>query len=120
MYERCYRPLGASTEYLWYELMARFGGDVDKCLEHIRIVPVPMRESLGITTGKYSAKDKITASAVDLLGEESLQFMLLLPIGDPNRYDLQIGALARVGDGGIHFADEIFKNKTDFNHIYLQ
>src|SRR3989344_2432748 len=120
MYERCYRPLGASTEYLWYELMARFGGDVDKCLEHIQIIPVPMRESLGVTTGKYSAKDKITASAVDLLGEESLQLLLLLPIGDPNKYDLQLGALARVGGSGIHFADEIFKNKIDFNYIYLQ
>ena len=120
MYERCYRPLGASTEYLWYELMARFGGDVDKCLEHIRIVPVPMRESLGVVTGKYSAKDKITASAADLLGEESLQLMLLLPIGDPNKYDLQLGALARVGGSGIHFADEIYKNKIDFNYVYLQ
>ncbi len=119
LYERR-RPLGASTEYLWHELMARFGGDVEKCLEHVRVVPVPMRESLGVITGKYSAKDKITASAVDLLGEESLQLMLLLPIGDPNKYDLQLGALARVGGSGIHFADEIFKNKVDFNYVYLQ
>ncbi|MBI2676771.1 MAG: serine protein kinase PrkA [Candidatus Yanofskybacteria bacterium] len=115
-----HRPLGASSEYLWYELFAHYDGDLVEMLKHIQVTPVPMRESLGITTGKYAAKDKITASAADLLGEESLQLMLLLPIGDPNRYDLQIGALARVGDGGIHFADEIFKNKTDFNHIYLQ
>ena len=120
MHERCYRPLGASTEYLWYELMARFGDNIDKCLEHVRIVPVPMRESLGVVTGKYSAKDKITASAADLLGEESLQLMLLLPIGDPNKYDLQLGALARVGGSGLHFADEIYKNKIDFNYVYLQ
>lgn len=117
---RNYRPLGASTEYLWYELIAHFNGEIEKVLDYVRIVPVPMRESLGTTTGKYSAKDKITASSVDLLGEESLQYMLLLPIGDPNKYDLQLGALARVGGSGIHFADEIFKNKTDFNYVYLQ
>jgi len=117
---RNYRSMGASTEYLWYELLARYNGDINKVLEHIQIIPVPMRESLGVTTGKYSAKDKITASAVDLLGEESLQLLLLLPIGDPNKYDLQLGALARVGGSGIHFADEIFKNKIDFNYIYLQ
>src|SRR3989338_3013105 len=90
------RPLGASTEYLWFELMTRFGGDVEKCLEHVRVVPVPMRESLGTTTGKYSAKDKITSSSVDLLGEESLQNLLLLKLGDPNKFDLNRGALARV------------------------
>lgn len=117
---RSYRSLGASTEYLWYELLVHFGGDVDKVLEHIKIYPVPMRESLGTTTGKYSAKDKITSSSVDLLGEESLQHILLLHPGDPNRFDLRRGALARVAGSGIHFADEMFKNKTDLVKIYLQ
>jgi serine protein kinase len=37
-------------------------------LEFIQIIPVPMTESLGTVTGKYPAKDKITSSAVDLLG----------------------------------------------------
>lgn len=114
------RPLGASTEYLWRELMSKYGGDVQKALEHIRIMPVPMMESLGTTTGKYSAKDKITSSSVDLLGEESLQNLLFLPLGDPNKFDLRRGALARVAGGGVHFSDEIFKNKTDLVKIYLQ
>jgi len=113
------RPLGASTEYLWHELMSRFGGDLKKVLEHICIVPVQIRESLGMTTGKYAAKDKITSSSVDLLGEESLQHILLLKLGDPNRFDLRRGALARVAGGGIHFADELFKNKIDLVQIYL-
>lgn len=114
------RPLGASTEYLWYELMERFGGGVEKILnDHIRVVQVPMMESLGTTTGKYAAKDKITSSSVDLLGEESLQHLLLLKLGDPNKFDLRRGALARVAGGGIHFSDEIFKNKIDLVQIYL-
>lgn len=114
------RPLGASTEYLFYELLSRYGGDVEKVLEHVKVVPVPMRESLGTTTGKYSAKDKITSSSVDLLGEESLQHLLLLKLGDPNKFDLNRGALARVAGSGIHFSDELFRNKKDLVQIYLQ
>ncbi|OGD25402.1 serine protein kinase [Candidatus Azambacteria bacterium RIFCSPHIGHO2_01_FULL_40_24] len=114
------RPLGASTEYLWHELLERFGGDVMKIInEHIRVIQVPMSESSGTTTGKYAAKDKITSSSVDLLGEESLQHLLLLKLGDPNKFDLRRGALARVAGGGIHFSDEIFKNKIDLVQIYL-
>jgi len=65
-------------------------------------------------------KDKITSSAVDLLGEESIQ--RLLHLTDPNnpyRFDLRRGALARVAGGGIHFSDEIFKNKKDLVQVYL-
>jgi serine protein kinase len=114
------RPLGASTEYLWHELLARYNGDVDAALEHVQVVPVPMNDSLGTVTGKYSAKDKITSSSVDLLGEESLQHLLLLKPGDPNRFDLRRGALARVAGSGIHFSDELFRNKKDLVQIYLQ
>lgn len=113
------RPLGASTEHLWFKLMVRYDGKVEELLKHIRIVPVPMMESLGTTTGKYSAKDKITSSSIDLLGEESLQHMLLLRLGDPNKFDLRRGALARVAGGGIHFSDELFRNKKDLVQIYL-
>jgi len=114
------RPLGASTEYIWHELMEKFNGDVTKIVnEHIRVIQVPMSESLGTTTGKYAAKDKITSSSVDLLGEESLQHLLLLKLGDPNKFDLRRGALARVAGSGIHFSDEIFKNKIDLVQIYL-
>ncbi len=114
------RPLGASTEYLWGELRNRYSGDIEKMLEHVVIMPISMSNSLGTTTGKYSAGDKITSSAVDILGEESLQNMLLLPMGDPNKFDLQVGALARVAGGGVHFADEFFRNKKDLVQIYLQ
>jgi len=57
---------------------------------------------------------------VDLLGEESLQHLLLLKLGDPNKFDLNRGALARVAGSGIHFSDELFRNKTDLVQIYLQ
>ncbi|MBI2462710.1 MAG: serine protein kinase PrkA [Candidatus Spechtbacteria bacterium] len=114
------RPLGASTEYLWSALLEHYDGNVEQALRHICVVPVPMSESQGTVTGKYSAKDKITSSSVDLLGEESLQHLLLLKLGDPNKFDLQRGALARVAGSGIHFSDELFRNKKDLVQIYLQ
>jgi serine protein kinase len=43
-----------------------------------------------------------------------------LKIGDPNKFDLSRGALARVAGGGVHFSDELFKNKKDLVQIYLQ
>jgi len=65
---------------------------IDDILECFEIIPVPLSESMGTITGKYSAKDKITSSAVDLLGEESIQ--RLLHLTDPNnpyRFDLRRG-----------------------------
>lgn len=116
-----YRPLGACTEYIWKEIRNFCNGEVNKMLEFVRVVPVPMAESLGTVTGKYSAKDKITASSVDLIGEESLPRLLnLTDTNNPYRIDLRRGALARVAGGGIHFSDEIFKNKKDLVQIYLQ
>ena len=83
-------------------------------LKYVDIVPVPLIESLGTVTGKYPAKDKITSSAVDLLGEESIQRLLhITDTNNPYRFDLRRGALARVAGGGIHFSDEIYKNKKD-------
>jgi serine protein kinase len=113
------RPLGASTEYLWRKLIEKYG-DINLALKHIEISAVPMSESMGTITGKYSPKDKITTSSVDLIGEESIQRNLLLPIDDPNRFDLQLGAIARVGGGGILFTDEFFRNKEDILQIFLQ
>ena len=79
-----------------------------------------MSESLGTLTGKYPAKDKITSSAVDLLGEESIQRLLhIADTNNPYRFDLRRGALARVAGGGIHFCDEIYKNKKDLVQVYL-
>lgn len=116
-----YRPLGACTEYILDSIRNFCNGDIEKMLEFVRIVPVPMAESLGTVTGKYSAKDKITSSSVDLLGEESLTRLLnLTDTNNPYKLDLRRGAIARVAGGGIHFADEMFRNKKDLVQIYLQ
>lgn len=115
-----YRPLGACSAFIWNEIRQTTGGDLAKMLDFIDIFPVPMTESLGTVTGKYPAKDKITSSAVDLLGEESIQRLLhIADTTNPYRFDLRRGALARVAGGGVHFADEIFKNKKDLVQVYL-
>jgi serine protein kinase len=115
-----YRPLGACSGYIWNDIRNFTGGDMDVMLEFIEIVPVPLTESLGTITGKYPAKDKITSSAVDLLGEESIQRLLhITDTNNPYRFDLRRGALARVAGGGIHFSDEIYKNKKDLVQVYL-
>jgi serine protein kinase len=119
LYEN-YRPLGACSDYIINDIRNITNGSVDEILDFIEVLPVQLSESLGTITGKYSAKDKITSSAVDLLGEESIQ--RLLHLSDPNnpyRFDLRRGALARVAGGGIHFSDEIFKNKKDLVQVYL-
>ncbi|WP_298273128.1 serine protein kinase PrkA [Geobacter sp.] len=115
-----YRPLGACSGYIWNDIRNFTGGDVAEMLKFIEIIPVPLTETLGTVTGKYAAKDKITSSAVDLLGEESIQRLLhITDINNPYRFDLRRGALARVAGGGIHFSDEIYKNKKDLVQVYL-
>lgn len=119
LYEN-YRPLGACSGYILNDLITHTNGNPDKLLDHFDIVPVPLTESLGTVTGKYPAKDKITSSAVDLLGEESIQRLLhITDTNNPYRFDLRRGALARVAGGGIHFSDEIYKNKKDLVQVYL-
>ena len=119
LYEN-YRPLGACSSYIWNDIRNFTGGDINKMLEFVEIIPVPLIESMGTITGKYPAKDKITSSAVDLLGEESIQRLLhITDTNNPYRFDLRRGALARVAGGGIHFSDEIFKNKKDLVQVYL-
>ncbi|MCP3951647.1 MAG: serine protein kinase PrkA [Desulfobacterales bacterium] len=119
LYEN-YRPLGACSGYILNDLMAHTNGNINRLLDTIEIVPVPLTESLGTVTGKYPAKDKITSSAVDLLGEESIQRLLhITDTNNPYRFDLRRGALARVAGGGIHFSDEIYKNKKDLVQVYL-
>ncbi len=115
-----YRPLGACSDFMLNDIKNLTNGNIEEMMDCFGITPVPLSESLGTVTGKYSAKDKITSSAIDLLGEESIQ--RLLYITDPNnpyRFDLRRGALARVAGGGIHFSDEIFKNKKDLVQVYL-
>ena len=115
-----YRPLGACSGYMWQDIRAFTGGKREEMLKYIEVVPVPLSESLGTITGKYAAKDKITSSAVDLLGEESIQRLLhITDTNNPYRFDLRRGALARVAGGGIHFSDEIYKNKKDLVQVYL-
>ncbi len=119
LYEN-YRPLGACSGYIWNDIRAFCDGNLERMLDFVEIVPVPMSESLGTVTGKYPAKDKITSSSVDLLGEESIQRLLhISDTNNPYRFDLRRGALARVAGGGIHFSDEIFKNKKDLVQVYL-
>lgn len=115
-----YRPLGACTDYIFDQIKEYTNGDLLKSLEFIEVIPIPISESRGTLTGKYAAKDKITSSAVDLLGEESITRLLHIEdTHNPYRFDLRRGALARVAGGGIHFADEIFKNKRDLVQVYL-
>ena len=115
-----YRPLGACSGYIWDDIRNYTGGKMDEMLKFVEIIPVPLTESLGTVTGKYPAKDKITSSAVDLLGEESIQRLLhITDTNNPYRFDLRRGALARVAGGGIHFVDEIYKNKKDLVQVYL-
>lgn len=115
-----YRPLGACSGYMWNDIRKFTGGNIDDMLSFVEVVPVPLTETLGTITGKYAAKDKITSSAVDLLGEESIQRLLhITDINNPYRFDLRRGALARVAGGGIHFSDEIYKNKKDLVQVYL-
>ncbi len=119
LYEN-YRPLGACSGYIWNDVRNKTGGTIDELLKFIEIIPVPLTESLGTVTGKYPAKDKITSSSVDLLGEESIQRLLhITDTNNPYRFDLRRGALARVAGGGIHFSDEIYKNKKDLVQVYL-
>jgi serine protein kinase len=119
LYEN-YRPLGACSSYILNDIRSITNGDLDQMLDFVEIIPVPLTESLGTVTGKYPAKDKITSSAVDLLGEESIQRLLhISDTNNPYRFDLRRGALARVAGGGIHFCDEIYKNKKDLVQVYL-
>ncbi len=115
-----YRPLGSCSYYILNQIKDFCNNDIKKVLEFIEIFPVPVSESRGTLTGKYAAKDKITSSATDLIGDESITRLLHVTDTDnPYRFDLRRGALARVAGGGIHFADEIFKNKKDLVQVYL-
>jgi serine protein kinase len=119
LYEN-YRPLGACSSYILNDIRNYTDGNIDQMLQFVEIAPVPLTESLGTVTGKYPAKDKITSSSVDLLGEESIQRLLhITDTNNPYRFDLRRGALARVAGGGIHFSDEIYKNKKDLVQVYL-
>lgn len=119
-YYKNYRPLGACTDYIFNQIREYSDGDIDKMKTFIEVVQIPISETRGTLTGKYAAKDKITSSAVDLLGDESITRLLHIPdTNNPYRFDLRRGALARVAGGGIHFADEIFKNKRDLVQVYL-
>jgi serine protein kinase len=119
-YYKNYRPLGACSDYIFTQIREFCDGDIEKIKEFIEIVPIPISETRGTLTGKYAAKDKITSSAVDLLGDESITRLLhISDTNNPYRFDLRRGALARVAGGGIHFADEIFKNKRDLVQVYL-
>lgn len=115
-----YRGFGACTEYIIDRLRERYDGDVSKVMQHIVVVTVQISDSSGVLTGKYAPKDKITATAADLVGAEETIRLLLVPEPDnPYKLNVRKGALARVAGGGVHFVDEILKNKVDLVKIYL-
>jgi serine protein kinase len=115
-----YRPLGADSEFILEDIKNHLDYNYEEILNCIDLVKIPISSTLGTITGKYPAKDKLTSSGVDLVGEESIQRLLhITNTNNPYKFDLRRGALARVACGGIHFADEIFKNKTDLMKIYL-
>ncbi len=88
-----YRPLGACSAYIWNQIREFCGDNIEKMLSFVEVTPVPLIESLGTITGKYPAKDKITSSAVDLIGEESIQRLLhIADTNNPFRFDLRRGA----------------------------
>ncbi len=124
-FSRLRRPLGADTDHTLGIIkdLAQSDKDLTRLLaEHVEIVPVRISPTSGVLTGKYAPKDKITASADDLLGKLDITRQLLLGdqgLNHPYRFNLRQGALARAGGGGIHFADELFKNKEDLIKIYL-
>ncbi len=115
-----YRPLGACSDFILNQIREFCDFNIDLIKDFIEVVEIPISETRGTLTGKYAAKDKITSSAVDLLGDESISRILhISDSNNPYRFDLRRGALARVAGGGIHFADEIFKNKRDLVQVYL-
>ncbi|PIO05717.1 serine protein kinase, partial [Candidatus Woesearchaeota archaeon CG08_land_8_20_14_0_20_43_7] len=115
-----YRPLGACSDYILNDIRQHNDGNLDMMLRHIEIVPIPLSPTRGVLVGKYAPKDKITAKSSDLLGEEDLKRMLkIADANNPYLYNVKKGALARVAGGGIHFSDEIFKNKRDLVLVYL-
>ncbi|MEK6968797.1 MAG: serine protein kinase PrkA [Nanoarchaeota archaeon] len=121
-----YRPLGACSDYIFREIKEKMGGNGSADLEQIlndfiKIKPVVISDTQGTLTGKYPAKDKITSSSVDLLGARDITVAFQLDDrNNPYRYDVRAGALGRSAGGGIHFSDELFKNKIDLIQIYLQ
>lgn len=117
-----YRPLGACTDYIWnHDIREYCNGDIEKMLEFVRVVPVSTSQTSSVLTGEYSAGDKITSSATELRGEGDItrELHIVDPL-NPYRYNVTKGVLARAGGGGIHFADELFKNKKDLINIYIQ
>jgi serine protein kinase len=115
-----YRPLGACSAYIWNDIRnnhrRRYRGDAGIR----RDCPgAPDREP-GHGHRQVPGQGQDHLSAVDLLGEESIQRLLhITDTNNPYRFDLRRGALARVAGGGIHFSDEIYKNKKDLVQVYL-
>ena len=116
-----YRHLGACTDYILNQIKEHTGGNIKDILKNfVEVVPIKVSSTSGVLTGKYKAGDKITSSAVQLQGDESIERILYMPdTNNPYRYDLRVGVLARSAGGGIHFADEIIKNKVDLINVYL-
>lgn len=117
---RNYRPLGADSDYILSQIRELTNGNLEEMLNFIKVTPVRISGTSDRVTCEFTAKDKISSSGVDLLGEEDPWRMLQIEdLNNPARIDLRKGAIAPAGGGGIHFADEIFRNKRDIIGIYL-
>lgn len=115
-----YRFLGADSAYILEEIKRHTGGDIKKTLEFIEIAPVSTAPGTITLFSRAQAKEKITASAIDLVGEEDIQRLFRVPdLNNPARFNLRRGVLARAANGGIIFTDEFFKNRDDFINEYL-
>ena len=117
-----YRPLGACSDHILNQIREHTDGDVNKILsDFVEVVKVPVSPSKQLLVSKLSAKDKTSASAKDLVGDEDLKrFMQLEDDNNPFRYNVREGILAKSAGGGIHIPDEFFKFPRDFIKSYLR
>lgn len=51
--------IGSCTYYIWNQIREFCDCNIDKMLDFVEVIPVPVSESRGILTGKYAAKDLI-------------------------------------------------------------
>ncbi len=116
-----YRYLGADSAYILNDIREYAGGDINKMLKHIQIVPIPIDESTGVITALFPANEKTSSSAADLKGAESTKRLFKLEDDNhPYNIDLRCGAIAATACGGIFVKDEFFKHKKDLINVGLR
>jgi serine protein kinase len=115
-----YRPLGACSSYALRKIREHTDGNIESMLDFVDIVPVELSPSEGTVTSVLHAKDKVSATAFDLVGgQDVVRILQLSDQNNPYKINVGAGALARSGGGGIHFVDELFKFNDDLIKVYL-